>query len=133
MVRLILSFLGFLGLRGAIKRPAAAERKLERALCPIHTMVRSKAVKRSHLCLTDFHAWPAPSVMGTGASPPPAEPYGASRGPITGRRCCRPFRGVRRAPGQHNGAKQSGQAVASVLDGFSRMARAERYGNRRGP
>jgi hypothetical protein len=39
--------------------------------------------------------------------------------------------GTRLMPDSHNGAKQSGQAVASVLDGFSRMARAERYGNRR--
>src|SRR5207253_11273251 len=72
-------------LRGAIKRPAAAERKPERALCPIHTMVRSKAVEQPHLRLTDFHAGPAPTLMGTGEVAPPAEPYGAFRGLITGR------------------------------------------------
>src|ERR1051325_9024379 len=62
---------GILRLRGAIKRSAAAERKLERALCPIHTMVRSKAIGQAHPRLTDFHAWPAPTLLGTGESPPP--------------------------------------------------------------
>jgi len=45
---------GILRLRGAIKRSAAAERKLERALCPIHTMVRSKAIGQAYRRLTDF-------------------------------------------------------------------------------
>ena len=53
MVRLILSFLGFRGW-AAIKRLRVTKRKLERALCPIHTMARSNPVELRNLRLTDF-------------------------------------------------------------------------------
>jgi hypothetical protein len=46
-------FLGFWRMRGAIKRHSGAERKLERALCPIHTMRRANPDQAADWCLTD--------------------------------------------------------------------------------
>src|SRR3954471_12132293 len=53
--------------RGAIKRPASAERKPVRALCPIHTMRSRKAVELRTPGLTDFQP-DEPDAAGTGTT-----------------------------------------------------------------
>jgi hypothetical protein len=64
-------------MRGAIKRFPGAERKLQRALCPIHTTQWIKPVEDAHRSLTGFAGSPPPGLFLNNGEPPAAEPYRA--------------------------------------------------------